>query len=264
MLPEIDVFGIELKTFGIFFALNFLAWGAVANKRFRELGWREDLSYELVFAALGGGIVGAKLYWAVDNGELSASGLLSGSGLTWYGGLIGGAIAVIAWAKWRGIFTLELLDVAGVGLPLGYAIGRIGCQISGDGDYGEASDLPWAMGYPDGVVPTDPGVEVQPTPLYETLTMGLVAWVLWRLRWHARPGVLFAGYLVLGGLERFLVEFARRNPASLLGLTTAQWFSLAMLVSGAVWLWTVRRREGSVLLPGDEASALRHAAAAPV
>ena len=99
VLPEIDVFGLELKTFGIFFALNFLAWGAMAARRFRELGRSEDLAYELVFAALGGGLVGAKLYWAVDNGELTTSGLFGGSGLTWYGGLRGGAVAVIAWAK---------------------------------------------------------------------------------------------------------------------------------------------------------------------
>ena len=181
MLPEIDVFGIELKTFGIFFALNFLAWGAVAAQRFRELGRPEDLAYEMVFAALGGGIVGAKLYWAIDNGELDGVRAVQRVG----------ADVVRRPARRRDhrhrvgevarrSSRCELLDIAGIGLPLGYAIGRIGCQISGDGDYGEPSDLPWAMGYPDGVVPTDPGVEVHPTPLYEAITMGLLAWALWR------------------------------------------------------------------------------------
>jgi phosphatidylglycerol:prolipoprotein diacylglycerol transferase len=244
VLPEIDVFGLELKTFGIFFALNFLAWGAVAARRFRELGWPEDLSYEMVFAALGGGIVGAKLYWAIDNGELSVSGLFGGSGLTWYGGLLGGAITVIVWAKWRGIFTLRLLDFAGIGLSLGYAIGRIGCQVSGDGDYGEPSDLPWAMGYPDGVVPTDPGVEVHPTPIYESVTMALIAWGLWRARDAVRPGGIFALYLVLAGIERFLVEFVRRNEVAVAGLTTAQLISLAMIAGGLVWLASLARSGG--------------------
>ena len=247
MLPEIDLFGLELKTFGIFFALNFVAWGLMAARRFRELGRSEDLAYEMVFAALGGGIVGAKLYWAVDNGELSASGLFSGSGLTWYGGLLGGAVTVIAWAKWRGVFTLRLLDIAGIGLPLGYAVGRIGCQISGDGDYGEPSDLPWAMGYPDGVVPTDPGVEVHPTPLYEAISMGVLAWALWRLRDVVRPGGIFALYLVFGGLERFLVEFVRRNETLAAGLTTAQFISLAMTLGGVVWLAALQRGGGITL-----------------
>jgi phosphatidylglycerol---prolipoprotein diacylglyceryl transferase len=245
VLDEISVLGLDLKTFGIFFALNFLAWGAMAARRFRELGKPEDYAYELVFAALGGGIVGAKVYWAIDNGEFDAGGLLSGSGLTWYGGLFGGAITVIAWAKWRGVFTPYLLDIAGIGLALGYAIGRMGCQISGDGDYGEPSALPWAMPYPDGVVPTD--ADVHPTPLYEGLTMGLVSLVLWRLRDAVRPGGLFALYLVFAGIERFLVEFVRRNDTVGLGLTVAQLISLAMVAGGVAWIAALRGRGGLML-----------------
>ncbi|HEX8120240.1 MAG TPA: prolipoprotein diacylglyceryl transferase family protein [Solirubrobacteraceae bacterium] len=245
MLDEIGVFGLDLKTFGIFFALNFLAWGAMAARRFRELGKPEDYAYELVFAALGGGIVGAKVYWAIDNGQFDAGGLLSGSGLTWYGGLFGGAITVIAWAKWRGVFTPYLLDIAGIGLALGYAVGRMGCQVSGDGDYGEPSDLPWAMPYPAGVVPTD--ADVHPTPLYEGLTMGLLSLVLWRLRDSVRPGGLFALYLVFGGIERFLVEFVRRNDPSVLGLTVAQLISLAMLAGGIAYVAALRRAGGLML-----------------
>src|SRR5882762_5428792 len=109
------------------------------------------------------------------------------------------------------MMNLALLDLASVPLAMGYAIGRIGCQISGDGDYGKPSSLPWAMGYPHGTVPTPAGVKVQPTPIYETLAMGLAAWALWRLRDRFRPGALFAFYLVAGGLERLLVEFVRRN-----------------------------------------------------
>ena len=87
-------------------------------------------------------------------------------------------------------------------LALGYAIGRIGCQVSGDGDYGIRSNLPWAMGYPHGTVPTPPGVTVQPTPIYETVAMCLLAYGLWQLRDRVRPGVVFALYLLLSGLER--------------------------------------------------------------
>jgi phosphatidylglycerol---prolipoprotein diacylglyceryl transferase len=250
MQPDIDSFGISVKTFGLFFALNFLAWGALANRRLRELGRPPDWAYELVAAALVGGLIGARGYWLAQNHEsLSIGNALGGSGLIWYGGLAGGVVAVLLWARWRGFFTLELVDLAGPALALGYAIGRIGCQVSGDGDYGRASSLPWAMGYPHGTVPTAPGVTVHPTPIYETVTMGLVAWGLWQLRDRARPGVLFALYLVLAGAERFLVEFVRRNSDAALGLTAAQLESAVIFVVGAVWLAVVARRDGGLMRP---------------
>ncbi len=234
MLPEIDILGLSVKTFGLFFALNFAAWGLVAAKRLKELGKPVDWAYEMVVAALLGGLIGAKLWWAVEEGELSLSGLFSGSGLTWYGGLLGGALAIYAWAKYRRFWTPQLLDFCGIGLALGYAVGRIGCQVSGDGDYGVASDLPWAMAFPEGVVPTDE--VVHPAPIYESLAMGTVALVLWHLRDRFRPGTIFGLYLVLAAVERFLVEFIRRNDDTALGLTSAQLFSLALLALGAVAL----------------------------
>jgi phosphatidylglycerol:prolipoprotein diacylglycerol transferase len=116
--------------------------------------------------------------------------------------------------------------------------------VSGDGDYGKPSHLPWAMGYPDGTVPTPPGVTVHPTPIYETLTMGLVALVLWNWRDRFRPGVLFALYLVFAGIERFLVEFVRRNNEVFAGLTAAQLESLGLAIVGAVALALTHRRGG--------------------
>ena len=128
------------------------------------------------------------------------------------------------------------------GLAIGYAIGRIGCQLSGDGDYGIPWDGPWAMAYPHGTEPTT--VTVHPTPIYETIAMGLVAYALWRLRDRLRPGLLFALYLVLAGAERFLVEFIRRNDDVALGLTQAQLLSVAMMLVGGVWLVTKARAGG--------------------
>ncbi len=248
MQPEIHVLGISLKTFGIVFACGFIAAGAILMRRLRELGKPIDYAYEMAFAALVGGLVGSRVYYVVQNysqvkHDLIGS-LFSGSGLVWYGGVIGGAISVIAWAAWRGMLNLGLLDLASVPLAMGYAIGRIGCQVSGDGDYGKVSNLPWAMGYPDGTVPTAPGVKVQPTPIYETLAMGLIAWWLWRMRDRFRPGALFAFYLLLGGLERLLVEFVRRNHRVVAGLTTPQLESLALMLVGLVWLWMLGRRGG--------------------
>jgi phosphatidylglycerol:prolipoprotein diacylglycerol transferase len=246
MQPEILILGLSIKTFGVMFALGFLAAGAVIGRRLVELRKPIDWAYEMVFAALVGGLVGARVYWIAQNysqakGDIVGS-VFSGSGLIWYGGALGGAIGVLLWAWRRGMLGLALLDLCAPALAIGYAVGRIGCQLAGDGDYGKPSDLPWAMAYPHGTVPTTQ--TVHPTPIYETLAMGLVAWGLWRLRNAFRPGALFATYLVCAGLERFLIEFIRRNPQEAVGLTNAQWESIALFVVGAVWLAVVTRRGG--------------------
>lgn len=252
MYPEISIGPVTLQTFGLMFGLGFIAAGAVIARRFGELGKPPDWAYEMAFAALVGGLVGARVDFLIENwsdvkGDLLGN-LFSGSGLVWYGGAIGGALAVMLWAHFRGLLSLALLDLAAVPLALGYAIGRVGCQLSGDGDYGKAWDGPWAMAYPDATVPTD--TPVHPTPIYETLVMGTVAIVLWRLRDRFRPGILFALYLIAAGLERFLIEFLRRNEAVALGLTQAQFLSLAMMIAGAISIavaanrGSLRRAEG--------------------
>ena len=255
MVPEISIGPLTLQTFGLMFALAFIVGGALAHKRFQELGKPGDWAYEAVFAALIGGIVGARVYWLLENLD-SSDGifdtLFSGSGLTWYGGAIGGALGVLLWAKWRDYLNLKLADLAAPALAAGYAIGRIGCQLSGDGDYGKPWDGPWAMSYEDGVVPTPPGVEVHPTPIYETLVMGLGAFILWQLRDRFRFGILFAIYLVYAGTERFLVEFLRTNERIALGLTEAQFLSLAMMAVGLGWILTVKKREGTLARPAEQ------------
>jgi len=254
MKPEIEIIGISIKTFGVAFAFGFICCGAVVARRLQELGKPVDWAYEVIFAALVGGLVGARGYYLIQNYSKVKHDLIgnafSGSGLVWYGGAIGGAIAVLAWMRWRRALALWMLDLCAIALALGYAIGRIGCQVSGDGDYGIRSSLPWAMGYPHGTVPTPAGVEVQPTPIYETVAMALLAYALWRLRDRVRPGVVFAIYLVGSGLERFLVEFIRRNHEVLAGLTAPQLESVALCALGLVWLGTLLRRGGvGALLP---------------
>ena len=242
MQPEIHIGPLDLKTFGICFALAFLASGLIVGRRFRELGKPADWTYEMVFAALIGGLVGSRVDYVLQNWDKVSDDLLanlfSGSGLVWFGGFVGGALGVILWARWRGFLGWQLFDTAAVPLAVGYAVGRVGCQLSGDGDYGTHSDLPWAMSYPDGTVPTTD--TVHPTPVYETLAMGLVGVVLWRLRGRFAPGVLFGLYLMLAGIERFLVEFIRRNEDVVAGLTQPQLIALAMLGLGAA-IVVVRR-----------------------
>jgi phosphatidylglycerol---prolipoprotein diacylglyceryl transferase len=242
MQPQIHLGPLELQTFGICFAGGFLAALAVFTRRLVELGKPGDWGYEAIFAGLVGGLVGSRVDYVIQNwskvsGDLLGN-LFSGSGLVWYGGVVGGAIGVLLWARWRRWLTAQMLDVTCVPLAVGYAIGRVGCQVSGDGDYGTPSDLPWAMAYPHGTVPTTQ--EVHPTPVYETIAMGLVALGLWQLRDRFRPGVLFSLYLVLAGTERLLVEFIRRNDSVVAGLTLPQLISLAMIGAGAAFLLSRR------------------------
>jgi len=248
MYPQIEIGPLTLQTFGLMFAFAFIAAGAVIWRRLDELGRPPDWAYEMGFSALIGGIVGSRIYFIVQNysqvKDDLVGNLFSGAGLVWYGGVIGGALAVIVWAWYRDFLGLALLDLAAPALALGYAIGRCGCQLSGDGDYGKPWNGPWAMAYPNGTVPTER--TVHPTPIYETLAMGLGAWILWQLRDRVRTGVLFAIYLLYAGAERFLVEFIRRNHEAALGLTAAQLESIGMMVAGALWIAIVVRRHGGI------------------
>src|SRR2546423_11593916 len=140
MKPESHIFGLSIETFGVAFALAFIACGALVARRLRELGKRVDWAYEMIFAALLGGVVGARAYYVIQNYDRVKHDLLgsifSGSGLVWYGGAIGGAIGVIAWMRWRRTLELRMFDMAAGGVPLGYPVGRLGCPGSGAGDYG--------------------------------------------------------------------------------------------------------------------------------
>ena len=220
MYPEIDIGPLTLQTFGLMFALAFLAAGALIARRLKEIGKPVDWAYEMGFAALIGGIVGSRLYFIVQNYDSVKDDLLgnlfSGSGLVWYGGAIGGAIAVLLWAWYRGFLGLALLDLCAPALALGYAIGRVGCQLSGDGDYGKAWDGPWAMSYPDGDRAHRRG--------RSTRRRSTRRW-----RWASAPGC--SGSCATASApasssrstsstparERFLVEFLRRNDEVALG-----------------------------------------------
>src|SRR3954470_3749931 len=138
MQPELHFFGLTIQTFGLCLGAAFIVAGWIVARRLRELGRPEDFAYSMVFAALIGGLVGAKLWYVAENGGR----FFSGTGLVFYGGLIGGALAVLAWARYRDALALTLCDVIAPSLAAAYAIGRIGCQLSGDGDYGKDWDGP--------------------------------------------------------------------------------------------------------------------------
>jgi phosphatidylglycerol---prolipoprotein diacylglyceryl transferase len=231
-----------------FWAMVFLAFFVallVIRRDMVERGFDARLAYDLVLWAYIGGWIGARLF-VIPSGwkyftEDPVAFLLSSSGWVWYGGVVGGAVGVLGWARAAGLPLAVVGDITAPALAIGLAIGRIGCQLAGDGDYGVPTDLPWGMSYPDGVVPTTD--RVHPTPVYEMLLYAAIFVALWRQRGRGLPpGHLLGQYLLYSGAARFGVEFLRRNPGWIAGLTTAQCFSIASM---AVGVWLIGRGRGS-------------------
>jgi phosphatidylglycerol---prolipoprotein diacylglyceryl transferase len=208
------------------------------------------------------GIIGAKLYHELESPrEFFADPwhqLFNQYGFAWFGGLLAGVLVYLWLAKRQNAPLLTMLDAGSPAAALGYGIGRIGCLLSGDGDYGIPTSLPWGMSFPNGLVPTT--ARVHPTPIYELIVACAIAWWLWHLGPRSLapttlreapptpasaalpPGAVFAAYLVLTGVARFLVEFIRINPRSFFGLTNAQAASLASIVVGIILWLRVRNK----------------------
>ncbi|MEV4418562.1 prolipoprotein diacylglyceryl transferase [Patulibacter sp. NPDC049589] len=243
MLPVLFHVGpLEIKSYGVFIALAFLAAWVVLSRELRRRADRADAAGPLIAAAAIGGFIGARLYWLAEHANSANAGdLVSGAGFTWYGGVLGGTVAVLLVARLQRIPVSAIVGSAAPTLALGYALGRIACQMAGDGTYGKPSDLPWAMAYPDGEIPTT--VRVHPTPVYETLTGLLIFAVLWRLRERLSGPRLFGVYLVLAGTERFLVEFLRINDRVLVGLTQPQIWAATFVLAGIGVIATTHRRD---------------------
>ncbi len=229
------VFGIPVDAFWVSVAAGFLTALLVVRSELRRQGHDPGKAYDLILWSYVGGFVGARLFLIVTAWDQFVSDpfalLFSGSGWVWQGGVIGGAVAVIWKTRQLGLPLGDVADIAGLALAIGQAIGRVGCQLSGDGDYGVPTDLPWGMAYPHGVVPTSE--RVHPTPVYETLACLAIFAVLWRRRATPHvPGARCGEYLVYSGAMRFAVEFVRRNAVVWLGLTVAQWVGLISIAIG--------------------------------
>ena len=239
MYPTIVDFGpFGIHSYGLMLATAFITVAFVIQSELKRRGFVPELASTIVMAAAIGGIVGAKIYSALLDGQITFQELFSTSGLVWYGGFIGGFLAVIIVVLRSPNPFLPTIDIIGPTGILGYGIGRIGCFLAGDGDYGPPSDLPWAMAFPNGTVPTD--VLVHPTPIYETLLSCAFFGILWsqRRRFEATPGALLGASLVLLGVERFIAEFWRITPRVLGWMSAAQLFSIAAFIIGiALILW---------------------------
>jgi phosphatidylglycerol---prolipoprotein diacylglyceryl transferase len=260
MIPFLHLGPLSIPTFGLMVAIGLLVAAYVLQADFdrrraqflksgylegRDVKSHHDEGFLIIGVAGLAGLAGARLYHVLESPrELIAdpSLLISRFGFAWFGGFLGGFVALVILAGRFRIPVLEFLDTCSPAAAVGYAIGRIGCLLSGDGDYGIPTTVPWGMSFPNGVVPTME--RVHPTPLYEFFVWLAIAAFLWR--WgqkslsRARPkGEIFCGYMLLTGAARFLVEFIRINPRSFLGLTNAQTASLLSIVVGAILLWRI-------------------------
>jgi phosphatidylglycerol:prolipoprotein diacylglycerol transferase len=239
---------LEITGYGIMMMVGFLVGGWLIGRELRRLRLNENYAQDIVVAAVLGGVVGAKLWYVALTGE----GLFSRGGLVWYGGFLGGAVAVLLTSLYRKVPISWTAHLAAPALAAAYALGRIGCFLVND-DYGHPTDLPWGVRFPQGYPPStagnlerlfgiplpeglDPGtvMAVHPTQLYETVLMLVAFGILWRLR-RGREGTgwLFGLYLVLASLERFAIEFLRAKDDRFFGaFTLAQVTSLALVIIG--------------------------------
>jgi phosphatidylglycerol:prolipoprotein diacylglycerol transferase len=250
---------LEVTGYGLMLMVAFLMGGWLIARQLRERQLREDYAADIVAAAVIGGIIGAKLWYVALTQDPGA--LFSRGGLVWYGGFIGGALAVML-NGWRLKVPLRwTMHLTAPALAAAYALGRVGCFLVND-DYGRPTNLPWGMRFPEGLppstagnlnqlfgVPIPPGIDpstvlaVHPTQLYEIAVMLIAFAVLWSLRRRRYPiGWLFGLYLVFAGVERFLVEFVRAKDDRFLGaFTLAQLTSVIIVLLGVALLAAWRR-----------------------
>lgn len=252
MYPELLHLGpLTIYSYGVMMALGFVAAGWLIGRELQRQDRDPDLASSFVLWAAAGGIIGARLLFIMDEWPVfvadPVSLIITGAGFVWYGGLLGGVAGVTLCIRRHQLPWLPMMDIIAPAIALGHGIGRIGCHLAGDGDWGPPTELPWGVVYSRAVVgwPHPPGVAVHPTPVYEMLAYFLIAALLWsRLARPHRPGSLFWSYLVLAGIARFGLEFVRVNPPLVFGLSMAQVISIPLVAVGLVML--LRRADALV------------------
>ncbi|HEY6945869.1 MAG TPA: prolipoprotein diacylglyceryl transferase [Candidatus Acidoferrum sp.] len=272
MIPFLHLGPLTIPTFGLMVATGLLVAAYVLQADFdrRREGFlkhgylkegEEPSHHDEGFLIIGiagiSGLVGARLYHVLESPREFFGDpwpqLFSRYGFAWFGGFLGGFIALVFFARHYRIPGLEFMDLCSPAAAVGYAIGRIGCLLSGDGDYGVPTKLPWGMSFPNGVESTtikcvDLGwpasCKVHPTPIYEFLIWTLIAVILWQMGKKTlgggAPGKVFCAYLCLTGVARFLIEFIRINPRSFFGMSNAQTASLVSIIVGIVLLLRIK------------------------
>ena len=249
MYPFIHIGRFSIGTFGIMLWLAAVAACWILQRNFRR--WKIDAdAISIVAVVTVAGVIGSKLWHVFETPRAlmahPADLLFDRAGFAWYGGLIVGILTLMWQARVYKLGSLQMLDLAAPAAAIGYGVGRLGCLVSGDGDYGIPTRLPWGMSFPHGLVPTDQ--RVHPTPIYELLGALVILWILWRRGAPEKPkpiGQITGEYLILTGIARFLVEFIRINPRILWGMSNAQLASLGAIAFGAGLIVLARAKAGA-------------------
>jgi phosphatidylglycerol:prolipoprotein diacylglycerol transferase len=268
MYPRLFQFGpFTVYSYGLMLGLGFIVASIVLTKELRRKHLDPNLGSTITLLAVIFGVSGSKILYLLENwGDFIRTPMMAFSpgGLTWYGGFFLATAAIMIYARKKKIPFLKICDAAAPAIMIAYGVARIGCHLSGDGDYGMPTSLPWGMVYsagtyppsiafrdfPDvvakygvnGVVPDT--IPVHPTPLYEFFTGVILFLVLWKLKDRPAPdGNIFMIYLILSGIARFAVEFLRLNPRLLFGLSEAQLLSLAMIAIGFIGINYFNRKQ---------------------
>jgi len=262
MYPELFKIGpFTVHSFGMMMAIGFIVASWLLTNELKRKGYDPTMGSTITLIAVIFGIAGSKILYLIEDWNRFVQDPLreafSPGGLTWYGGFFLATFAIWIYVRRKKIPFLAICDAAAPSLMIGYGIARIGCHLAGDGDYGIPTDLPWGMIYSNGtyppaialrefpemvqkygmngIIPND--IRVHPAPLYEFIGSTFLFGLLWRLRKkEASNGKLFMIYLILYGIERFLVELIRLNPRLLFGLSEAQLISILLIISGIIGL----------------------------
>ncbi len=227
----------EVPSFGLMMAIAALVGLWMFSREIRRAGL-PDGAFDAAVAGVVGGILGAKIVWAIEHAGNApfADLLFSRGGLSWYGGFAGGLLAGIAIIKRKRLSVLAVVSAATPAIAAGHALGRIGCFLVGD-DYGWPTDLPWGVAFPEGLPPTT--MPVHPTQLYEAIGLVPLALFLIRLRKSGRSDATVVGtYLILAGALRFAIEFVRVHEPVAGPLAVAHLLSLVAIVAGTVLVRT--------------------------
>ncbi len=249
MYPTLHFFNFNIDSYSILSCIAIITATCLIRYELKRLHFPRFLFIELLLVGVIPGFIGSKLYYCLSNwNEFIAdpsSIIFSFYGSGWFGGFFLGGLSIVIFLKIRNYPVLKTLDVIIPALPCAQAVGRLGCFFSGDGCYGVPSDLPWAMAFPNGLVPTE--IKVHPTPLYETIIYFSVFILLWKLRKKEIPaGFKLSQYLVIASIGRFAVEFIRLNPDFFLGLTLPQIASILSILLGISIVLSKSIKEGSL------------------
>ncbi|HTR82625.1 MAG TPA: prolipoprotein diacylglyceryl transferase [Bacteroidota bacterium] len=261
MYPKLFQIGpFTVYSYGLMLGISFIIASLLLTSELKRKKLNPEIGSAVTFLALFGGVAGSKILYLIENWSFFVADpfgmAFSPGGLTWYGGFALATLLIYIYAKKKKLHFLTIADATAPGLLWAYGIARIGCHLSGDGDYGFPTTLPWGADYskgtyppslafrgfpevtskfPHGIVPDT--TLCQPTPIYEFIICSIIFYFLWRNRAKITgTGRMFMWYLIAAGSERLAIEFIRINPRLLFGLSEAQLISIPLIIMGIIGL----------------------------